>query len=1246
MEKVSSQIASLKQLDSNGSEKALFEYCYSNYVNKLTPYRLFGYAQKLCSRRKNKNSSFDPMRSNALVTVVTVNYNNKQGLINTVNSVLKQTKRSDIQHIIVDGNSTDGSLEYLRQVESKIDIAVYGNDSGVYEAMNRGIDLASSNFTIFMNSGDCFNEPTVVEEFLEVANENDSADFIYGAARLEDKNIWHPKDPGNIWKGMICSHQSAFFKTNLIKKFGGYSLENTVVSDYQLIAKLYSSGADFCKTDIVISCIEPVGISADFNTRTIERWKVIRELPLKGVTPQQIDELYRDLLTTNGEFTNPHNHTVNYPQTKLISNVEKRVCFLISMPRSGSTLLQNIINKSDDIATAGEPWFMLPLASLYDENLITAQYGQHLNVMAKKEFVKDTGLINIIENAQKVYADSIYSATVEKYGKRYFLDKTPRYVHIIDKLALIYPNAKFIVLKRNPAAVISSYANTWYSGDYDETVNDPYAKYDFEHGFSKLADFCDSDFSNKIVINYEDLVKEPENVALKVFNYLGLSFDDDFINYNTKDANAKDAIAKFAFGDPTSVYSKSRPDPSHSDKWINSISDNKQAKKFLTTLDLVPALATEKLGYDLQHIRKMVISKFSLTLPKLADLELEFGKSLLPQENHNKHEARLGVLITCYNNEYTIKNAIESVIDQSKTPDLILISDDCSTDGSIDAVKKIIGEEKNKNIQLIERAENVGVSKNRDLAIREMDVDYISTLDGDDLFYPGKLEAEYHALEDGKCAVSFSDIIILGEKDNILIPTKAYNLIPKDKMLTMVCGREAPVPRDMMFSKRLFLKAKGFDQDMEIYEDWAFKMRLIGALDEGEQWIHSGVIGTVYDRRNPGLSGKKAIFHAYGQLLALARNASLLSNNNEALSAGLITVAQSLESNTKNRLLKFASSVKSKKDNSTVVKKLDVIWRERRQKLLGKEINELIWYLSNNKDLQIIPCKFVICTPVFNAEATLERTILSVIEQAGNFDIHYHIQDAGSTDGTLELIKAWKSRVDEGSFKIKCNSLIFTYDSAKDAGMYDALAKAFGKVPNQKTDWLSWINADDYFKSNAFKEIGNIDNLNDSGAIKWITGMCSVLEFDGSFNNSFRPMNSALIKRGLADGANWEYLQQEGTFFKAELWDAIDVENGFSRFRYAGDWNLWRQMANVAEVFVYRSVLAHFCKVEGQLSQVNKTSYEAEISAVIPSNQRKQSFMSFPVSEGEFSILQYVDGKLQIVKGNILGQFAYKFSNH
>jgi hypothetical protein len=144
----------------------------------------------------------------------------------------------------------------------------------------------------------------------------------------------------------------------------------------------------------------------------------------------------------------------------------ENLIFLISQPRAGSTLLQRILNGHSDIHTTAEPWIMLhPLYALKKNGLI-AEFDSNLARQGLEDFISQ------VPERQELYFKALrhmgctlYNRMLEVSGKRFFLDKTPRYYLIIPELKKVFPKAKFIFLLRNPLAVLSSTLKIWFQNN-------------------------------------------------------------------------------------------------------------------------------------------------------------------------------------------------------------------------------------------------------------------------------------------------------------------------------------------------------------------------------------------------------------------------------------------------------------------------------------------------------------------------------------------------------------------------------------------------------------------------------------------------------------------------------------------------------------------------------------------------------------------------------------------------------------
>lgn len=223
---------------------------------------------------------------------------------------------------------------------------------------------------------------------------------------------------------------------------------------------------------------------------------------------------------------------------------------------------------------------------------------------------------------------------------------------------------------------------------------------------------------------------------------------------------------------------------------------------------------------------------------------------------------------------------------------------------------------------------------------------------------------------------------------------------------------------------------------------------------------------------------------------------------------------------------------------------------------------------------------FSIVTPVRNGATFLDQTILSVVTQAGPFSIRYHVQDGGSSDGTLDLLARWSKRL-AGDFPILCAGVEFSYSSEPDAGLYDALNKGFDRCGPQ--DFMSWINADDLYQPGAFVSVTK--GFLKFADVQWIGSnpyLMSEAGEPGLLSESRRFPQEA-IRAGIFDGRFAPYfLQQEGMFWRRELWNRIGGLN--SRMQLAGDFDLWRRFAQHADLVMSNTLLGCFRVRSGQLS--------------------------------------------------------------
>ncbi|MCK9423304.1 MAG: glycosyltransferase [Bacteroidales bacterium] len=167
----------------------------------------------------------------------------------------------DLEIIVVDGGSTDGTQEVIGHFADQIDYWVSEPDLGIFDAMNKGLARATGEWVNFMNAGDVFSNNHVLSTVFN--KESMDAAVIYGdsIAHYPAFKTWRKAlPPEDLWKGMICCHQSMFFLTNLIRKVG-YNADLHFSADYEMILRLYIAGKKFRYIPEIIAVFDTRGIS-------------------------------------------------------------------------------------------------------------------------------------------------------------------------------------------------------------------------------------------------------------------------------------------------------------------------------------------------------------------------------------------------------------------------------------------------------------------------------------------------------------------------------------------------------------------------------------------------------------------------------------------------------------------------------------------------------------------------------------------------------------------------------------------------------------------------------------------------------------------------------------------------------------------------------------------------------------------------------------------------------------------------
>jgi glycosyltransferase involved in cell wall biosynthesis len=219
-----------------------------------------------------------------LVSIITIVFNNVSGIEKTIQSILSQSFKN-FEYIIIDGGSSDGTLDIIKKYEDKIDFWISEADKGIYDAMNKGMKYSMGTYLWFMNSGDLIESPSVLENI----SWTEKADLYYGETNLIDNSgkvlgtrteLTTRKLPAQMtWKdmihGMVVSHQSFIVKKE-IAPF--YDTAYRYSSDIDWVIKCLKGSRKIVNVNAVLSRYLIGGFSIQNNRASLkERFRIYRK---------------------------------------------------------------------------------------------------------------------------------------------------------------------------------------------------------------------------------------------------------------------------------------------------------------------------------------------------------------------------------------------------------------------------------------------------------------------------------------------------------------------------------------------------------------------------------------------------------------------------------------------------------------------------------------------------------------------------------------------------------------------------------------------------------------------------------------------------------------------------------------------------------------------------------------------------------------------------------------------------------
>ncbi|MDR1527867.1 MAG: glycosyltransferase [Dysgonamonadaceae bacterium] len=200
-----------------------------------------------------------------LVSIITVTYNARNTIEQTIQSVFSQTY-PNIEYLIIDGGSNDGTVNLILQNASRLNYWVSEKDQGIYDAMNKGIRLAKGNLIGIINAGDYY-QPDAVENIVEAYRKHPEYGIFHGNIHLrnEDGSFFKLKKPNpdlsQLYRGMSLFHPTVFVRKEIYEKTGLYDCRFEIAADFDFILRNYLAGTLFFYIDQVIADFKQGGFS-------------------------------------------------------------------------------------------------------------------------------------------------------------------------------------------------------------------------------------------------------------------------------------------------------------------------------------------------------------------------------------------------------------------------------------------------------------------------------------------------------------------------------------------------------------------------------------------------------------------------------------------------------------------------------------------------------------------------------------------------------------------------------------------------------------------------------------------------------------------------------------------------------------------------------------------------------------------------------------------------------------------------
>lgn len=255
------------------------------------------------------------------LSIITINRNNAKGLKRTIDSIALQTCR-DFEHIIIDGASLDGSVEVINEYAAStagenLSYWISEPDSGIYNAMNKGIRKAKGNYCLFLNSGDSLYSNDIIQKIFPYLKQN--SPFICGKLKFDTGELIEIEENLSLtsFYRSLIPHQSIFIRRELFDAYGLYNESLKIISDHVFFyITMVKNHVQYLRINEIISLYDTNGISSTEQKASIIEY----ESYFKKELPADIFQLVKD------------NYYLKSQLRAIKSSLSYRICFALLTP--------------------------------------------------------------------------------------------------------------------------------------------------------------------------------------------------------------------------------------------------------------------------------------------------------------------------------------------------------------------------------------------------------------------------------------------------------------------------------------------------------------------------------------------------------------------------------------------------------------------------------------------------------------------------------------------------------------------------------------------------------------------------------------------------------------------------------------------------------------------------------------------------------------------------------------------------